>query len=73
VNLVVLSGGAHDEEALSRMGPERKPNELSVSANPSSREAGGEEVASGSCSDCEECEECEGDEPGEEPREGVGA
>jgi hypothetical protein len=62
------AGGAHDEEAQSRMGPVRKPNELSESANPSSWEAGGEEEARGSCSDCEECE---GDDPGEEPGEGA--
>jgi hypothetical protein len=43
------------------MGPEGKPGELSVRTKPSSREAGGEEVASGSGSGCEECEE---DEPG---------
>jgi hypothetical protein len=61
------SGGAQEVEALSRKGPESKPNELSVRTKPSSREAGGEEVASGSSSGCEECEEseeCEGDEPG---------
>jgi hypothetical protein len=66
------AGGTQDEEALSRMGSEGKPSELSESANPSSREAGGEEVASGACSDCEECEECEGDDPGEEPGEVAG-
>jgi hypothetical protein len=59
------AGGSHDVEVLSRMGPESEPNELSVRTNPSSREARGEEVASGSCSDCEECDECKGDEPGE--------
>ena len=61
------SGGAQEVEALSRMGPEGKPSELSVRTKPSSREAGGEEVASGSgsgCEECEESEECEEDEPG---------
>jgi hypothetical protein len=52
------SGGAQEVEALSRMGPEGKPSELSVRTKPSSREAGGEEVASGSGSGCAE------DEPG---------
>ena len=59
------SGGAEEVEALSRKGPESKPNELLVRTKHSSREAGGEEVASGShCKECEESEECEGDEPG---------
>jgi hypothetical protein len=43
-------------EALSRMGPEGKPIELSVRTKPSSRGSGGEEVASGSGSGCEERE-----------------
>jgi hypothetical protein len=53
------SGGAQEVEALSRMGPEGKPNELSMRTKPSSREVGEEEVVSGSSSDCEECEENE--------------
>jgi hypothetical protein len=61
------SGGAQEVEALCRMGPEGKPSELSVRTKPSSREADGEEVVSGSglgCEECEESEECEEDEPG---------
>jgi hypothetical protein len=43
-------------EALSRMGPEGKPIDLSVRTKPSSRGSGGEEVASGSGTGCEERE-----------------
>jgi hypothetical protein len=64
------SGGAREVEALSRMGSEGKPSELSVRTKPSSREAGGEEVASGSSSGCEECEECEESEECEETSQG---
>jgi hypothetical protein len=52
-------GGAQEVEALSKVGPESEPSELSVRTKPSSREAGGEEVASGSSLGCEECKECE--------------